>query len=242
MKKNGFIFLLFISLAKITYAAPVDYVVNIYDNERLRTFDFTFGTDRIAQQGTASEAILGYGININRQWFTEISGSFYRDGSDAIKFDALYLTNSFLLTHGQSMFDLAFHTDVEFPKNRSEGTSVRFGPALHTDLGNTQLQTNLFFSRAYGAEEPNTMQLSYQLQAKYKMRHELALGVQAFGELGDWNHRSRRDQQTHRVGPVILGSYRLSENEAIRFEFGLLFGVGNKNSSKAVNTRLQYEF
>lgn len=242
MKKFLFAGLSCLAASPSTMADPADYVVSIYDNENLKKIDLRFGAERVSDQPDASAATIGYGFAVKRWWFTELYGKFERSDDEATKFDAFYWANSFLLTSGESMFDLGLHADIERPQDRSEGTSLRIGPVLRTDFGKIQLQTNLFFSRSFGAETPNATQLSYQWQATHKIQPQLELGLHGFGELGDWNHWAPRDQQAHRVGPVIAGVYRFSERQALRYEAGLLFGKVEDHRSQTLHASLAYEF
>jgi hypothetical protein len=46
-------------------------------------------------------------------------------------------------------------------------------------------------------------EMGYQLQARYSLRRELEVGVQAFGDMGKWNHWEPSDEQNHRIGPAV---------------------------------------
>ncbi|MBI3284778.1 MAG: hypothetical protein HYZ65_08015 [Burkholderiales bacterium] len=242
MKKFLLLACLGLAASRAALAGPADYVVSIYDNEHLRLVDFRLGAEHVNNQPSAGEANLAFGFAVNRRWFAELSASFERSDNEATKFDAFYLVNSFLLTHGQYAFDLGLYTELERAQDRSEGIGLRFGPLLHTELGRTQLQANLLFHRNYDADTPNAMQLAYQWQASYPLQPQLQLGLQGFGELGDWHRWAPRDQQSHRYGPVLLGSYRLNERETLRYEAAFLIGNSNDSHSKTLRARLSYEF
>jgi hypothetical protein len=157
-----------------------------------------------------------------------------------------------LLTQGQYPFDLAIHTNVTKyrtldPERRAEyfgeyqGVNVEFGPVLQTDIGRVQINANLLLDRTYRSEAPSRMQMKYQWQAKYRFFQQLHLGLQGFGELGDWDHWAPRSRQSHRAGPVISGVMPMGQ-QALKYEASFLFGSIIEEQAKTFSMRVQYVF
>jgi hypothetical protein len=85
--------------------------------------------------------------------------------------------------------------------------------------------------------------MSYELQAKTGIGHGLEAGVQAFGEMGRWNHWDPKDEQVHRVGPAIFGKVKLGEGrQQIRWNAGFLWGVTDSSPKDSFRLQAEYEF
>src|SRR6185295_16157387 len=94
------------------------------------------------------------------------------------------------------------------------------------DTGAIRWNANLLFERVFRSHEEGShpTEMGYQLQARYTLNRAMEVGVQAFGEMGKWNHWEARDDQNHRIGPAIFGKVKLDGREAIRYNAALLFG------------------
>ena len=96
--------------------------------------------------------------------------------------------------------------------------------------------------RAGAGSDSQVTELHYQLQAKYRLRREFEFGVQAFGELGKWNHWDSHDEQNHRIGPAIFGKFPLGGKEAIRYDVAWLVGASKAAPDATLRLQLEYEF
>jgi hypothetical protein len=227
--------------ASFAWAGPADYVTMPAVTYGEREVDFKAGTIKQSQEHRVSAASLGFGYGVTQNWFTELYVKYKREGSTS--FDAFEWENKFQLTEtGQYPVDVGFLLEMERPQDRSEGYEVRFGPLFQTEFGKTQLNGNLLFQRNYRAAASNTMQIMYQWQAKYRYKPRFEFGVQAFGELGDWNHLAARTAQSHLIGPAVFGKLSVGPRQAILYNAALLVDAGDTKHSKTVRTQIEYEF
>jgi hypothetical protein len=233
---------LIVTCSNVAFAGPGDYVASTYDNDHQTEIDFKFGSVIKSGQGRESEASIGLGYGVTRQWFTELYKAYARTGDNGTQPDAWSWLNAFLLTHGQYPFDLGFYTEIERPHDHSEGYNIKFGPMLQTDFSKTQLNANLFFDRNYRADSSSDMQLSYQWQVKYRWQSKLQPGLQGFGELGKWDRWASHDQQSHRFGPALFGTFELGGKQVLRYDAAYIIGTSDAQNSKTFRTRIQYEF
>lgn len=223
-------------------AGPADYVYTPAVTYGEREIDFKSGTVKRPGEGRESAASLGFGYGVTDYWFTEIYGKYKREGETG-GFDALEWENKFQLTQpGQYLIDVGFITEIERPRDRSEGYEVKFGPLLQTEFGKTQLNLNILFERNYRAVEANPLRLGYQYQAKYRWKPELELGVQGFGDVGQWNRFAPRSEQSHRVGPAIFGKFALGGRHAIRYNAAYLVDVSDTKRGNTLRAQVEYEF
>jgi hypothetical protein len=206
-------------------ADPDDSILTTYSENGERQFDFKIGTfTQKAQPGQDADT-LGLGYGLTDFWFSELYVGYAKTGSESVTFDSAALQNTFLLTGAASPVDLGLFTEIEYEHDRTAGEKFSFGPLLHTEMGLTQLNVNLIFRRNYFADFSNPMLLDYQWQVKRHIQAPVDIGLQGFGEFGQWNHFAARDQQSHRMGPVVFGKIDLGDEKVINYNAAILFDV-----------------
>jgi hypothetical protein len=223
-------------------ADPGYYVVTAYDNEGVRTVDFRYWTVKRpgAPEVVWPEVGLAYGVT--SRWTTEILASWVGSSQFATRLSTVNWLNDVLLTQGELPFDLALHTHLIRYQSDEPGGSFEFGPVLQTDIGRTQLNANLFFEREFGTSAVEPTQLKYQWQARYRWKPALHVGLQGFGELGEWNHWAPRDQQSHRAGPVVFGTLPLGDRQALKAQAAYLVGSTYGSHGHMFSLRVHWEF
>lgn len=241
MKKILFTSALATLFSQAAFAGPAEYIYMPKVEYGEREIDFKYGS-RKSSGNDLSAVSLGLGYGFTEYWFSEIYVKYNRaDGTTS--FDAWEWENKFQLTEtGKYPVDLGFLLEIERPQDRTEGYEVKFGPLLQTEFGKTQLNANLLFKRYYRSETANVMQTSYQLQAKYRVKGDFAIGAQGFGELGNYDNWSPYSQQSHRFGPAIFGKFSLGNRQAIKYNLAYVVGQTNNIDSQTLRTQIEYEF
>ena len=229
------------ALGQQALAEPNDYVYTPAVSYGEREIDFKFGNATGPAAGRA--ASLGFGYGVSEHWFTEVYVKYKGDPGGPTAFDAYEWENKFQLTEpGKYPVDLGFILEIERPQDRAEGYEVRFGPLLQTDLGRWQANANLLLQRNYHADFPSDMTIGYQLQLKYRYREEFEYGLQAFGEMGKWDHWQPSSEQTNRLGPAIFGRLKVGSHEAIRYNAAYLVGLSPAAPDHTFRMQIEYEF
>ena len=248
MNKNILSFLIAASaISTSVWADPADYVKVPSVEYGERELELKYGTSKLADgEGRISAGTFGLGYGVTPNWFTEVYVKYQKTPDERTRFDAIEWENKFLLTEpGKYPVDLGFFVELEVPRDRSEGLEFRFGPLLQTDFGRIQVNSNFFLKRQVRVgtnSDPQVTEFHYQLQAKYRLMREFEFGVQAFGELGKWNHWDSRDKQNHRIGPAIFGKIPTRAKEAIRYDVAWLLGASKAAPDSTVRLQLEYEF
>ena len=227
--------------ANAAFAGPAEYIYTPAVTYGEREIDFKFGS-RKSKDNDLSAASIGLGFGLTEYWFSELYVK-YNHATGTTEFDAYEWENKFQLTEtGKYPVDLGMLLEIERPQDRTEGYEITFGPLLQTEVGKTQLNGNLLFKRNYRAESSNRMQISYQVQAKYRFKPEFSVGMQGFGELGDYNNLLPQSEQSHRFGPAVFGKFRLEKRQAIKYNMAYLIGTTDNINSKTFRMQLEYEF
>ena len=197
---------------------------------------------------------IGFGYGVTKRWYTELYLSYLKPEGQGAKLVDVTWQNDFLLTQGQYPVDLALHTSLKKYRDpgfagaveyydESRGYHLSFGPVLQTEIGRTQLNANVLFDRNYRATHASRLQMNYQWQVKYRLSPALHIGVQGFGELGDFDDWSPRAQQSHRAGPMIAGSVPLGGGgQSLRYDASYLSGSIFAEHANVFSMRMQYAF
>jgi hypothetical protein len=230
------------------HADPEDYVKVPTVEYGEREIEVKYGTSKLAQgEGRESAGTFGAGYGLTPYWFTEAYVKYKKEAGDRTRYDAFEWENRFQLTEtGKYPVDVGLFTEVEVPRDRNEGYELRWGPMLQMESGMMQYNANLLFRSRFRGEtdpdEPRFTELQYQAQAKYRLRREFEFGLQAFGELGRWDHWAPRDEQNHRIGPAAFGKLPLGGHQAIRYDVAWLFGASKAAPDSTFRAQLEYEF
>lgn len=167
---------------------------------------------------------------------------------EGTKLDALEWENKFQLADpGKYAVDVGLITEIEISLQGGGANEFKFGPLFQTEFGKLQLNGNLLFERKFGGnqdadEGPHKTEFGYQWQAKYRWRPAFEFGLQGFGELGEWDHWDKKDEQNHRLGPAVFGKIALGNRQAIRYNAAWLVGVSDAAPDHTFRMQAEYEF
>jgi hypothetical protein len=222
-------------------ADPGYYVVTVYDNPGIRTADFRYWTVDKPGAPVVFWPEIGFGMNVNGRWYTELLASYIGSAESSTKLSSLNWQNDVLLTQGQYPFDLAIHALLVRPQGPAAGYSLELGPVFQTDVDRTQVNANVFFERRFGVSAAKPTQLKYQWQLRHRWQPWLHFGAQGFGEVGQWDHWSDRDAQSHRAGPALFGTIPTGEGK-FGWQAAYLVGSIYAKHGSMFTMRATYDF
>lgn len=173
----------------------------------------------------------GYGQAFGERWFGELYVvSEYGNGSgfDVRSFEAEGLWQ--LTEQGQYSADWGLLFEAEKTRTTDSG-EMSVALLAEKEWGRWSGTANLYGLYEFGARVHNEFETALTLQARYRQAMQFEPAIEAY--IG---------QNTHGIGPVILGS-RLFENaRRIHWEAGLIFGVDEDTPDTTIRASLEYEF
>ena len=198
--------------------------------------------------GQAYTLEAGYGVT--DFWSAELEGEFKSDPGGDLRHTATGLENIFELTpQGGYWLDLGFLAEYEIAALKGSADEVIFGPIAQKEFGDWLATLNLFFDKQVGAYSSGGTALRYGVQLRYRWQPWLEPAIEAYGEPGPLFDFDPGDEQTHQIGPVLTGTYRMSEllgydtlPGKLKYEVGYLFGLTPGTAQGAVKWRFEYEF
>ncbi len=244
--KKTFLFVFSALVCRWATAATGYYLVSAYDVEGQLSIDYKYWNAKVPGSAPVGAPDIGIGYGVTSRWYTELYASYIQTSARGTSYSGLNWQNDYLLTQGQYPFDLAIHTNVEQYQGSRSGYGLEVGPVLQTEIGRTQFNANVFLQRDYGTGQSAPVQMVYQWQVKHRWKPLLEFGVQGFGELGQWDHWDSADRQSHRIGPMLAGTWYLGKNsgntQQVKYETAYLVGKNGGRSAKSFTMRLQYAF
>jgi hypothetical protein len=232
----------FVVTTTAAVADPGYYVVTPYNNEGIRTIDFRYWTVKPPGQSEVIWPEIGFGYGVTSRWTTELFISYIGSSQFATRPSSLNWQNDYLLTQGDKSYDLALHAQIVSEwDHRSQG-AVEFGPVFQTEIGQTQVNANVFFERFYGLPQSLPTQLKYQWQLRRRLFPGLHYGAQGFGELGAWNDWEASAKQSHRAGPALFANFHFADKSVMKVQAAYLLGKVYSQRVDMFTLRAHYDF
>ncbi|MCV2352564.1 hypothetical protein LNV09_00155 [Paucibacter sp. B2R-40] len=230
-------------LPALAIADPGYYVVTPYSQPGQLSLDARYWTVKPPDEEAVLWPEIGLRYGLNSRWTSELLLSYIGTSGGDKKLSSTNWQNSFLLTQGQQAFDLALH--AQLIRNHNPGgknsTALEFGPTLQTEWGLTQLNFNVFLDHDWGKSKGT--QMKYQWQALRRLQAGLRLGVQGFGELGNWADWTAADRQSHRAGPTLRWALPLGNaDQGLELQMAYLWGKVYGSQAEMFSAQLLYKF
>lgn len=191
------------------------------------------------QQAYKFEA--GYGIG--NRWFTALGTTLEKDDTGDLQNEEMFWENIIQLTEqGEHWLDAGLY--LEYAATRGAGTpdELEGKVLLEKSVGSYLHTMNLVFVRHVGSGAANTTDFEYAWRSKYFISSALEVGVEIYGEMGEFGHVLPSSQQDHRIGPVISGVLGHTDEGKFKYELGYLFGVSDAAPNGTLKFTLEYEF
>lgn len=227
----------------LAWAGPHDDVSGAVVEEGEKEIDLKWGTQKERDGSRTTAASIGLGWGVNSWWFTELYASYQRDGERATRLESWEWENRFQLTEtGKYPVDVGFLLEIERPADHVEGYEVTYGPLFQTDWGEVQGNLNVLIQRHVRAGESFNTELLYQAQVKYRHSAQLEWGVQALGNVGQWDHWAVHAQQEHKIGPALFGKVKLGSHQSVNWNAAVLRGLTDATPRTTVRVQTELEF
>lgn len=205
-------------------ADPGYYVITTYPDAGRTTAELRYWTVESPGRATRLWPELGLFHGVNSRWTTGLLASWIGDAGAAQHLSTLNWVNEVLLTQGEWPLDVALHLQWIREAEAADGQALELGLVMQTDVGRTQLNLNLILERDFDNGRSNETRLKYQWQARHRWRPGLHLGLQGFGELGRWDRWRAADEQSHRAGPALFGTWAFDGERQLHWQAAYLWG------------------
>ena len=187
---------------------------------------------------------MGIGVGFTQHWFSELAVRYRSRAGSGTALKELEWENIVQLAEpGEWPVDVGMAFLVEKPNDSQEGVSAVTGPLLQKEIRKFQINFNALFGRHFGNTEQHATEIAYQSQIKYRYSQPFEFGMQAFGNMGSRTQSwAGYPEQSHRIGPVVLGRYPLLREQSISYNAAFLFGTTAHSPDHTIRLQIEYEF
>jgi hypothetical protein len=187
---------------------------------------------------------LGYGVT--PWWEPELEGEWDAPPGQNSAFTFTTLENTFQLTdQGEYWADLGFFAEYQHAASRAGTDQFNFGPLVQKEWDvfglNTLHTANFLVSKQVGRNRNDATPYAVSWQSRIQINQYVQPGIEYYGSFNTIADRNTLSDPTHRIGPVLVGSYNLYGYGKLKYEAGYLFGLNNATEAGTLRWRLEYE-
>ncbi|TXL80394.1 hypothetical protein FHP25_05020 [Vineibacter terrae] len=177
-------------------------------------------------------------------WKFEIETELGHERGDKLRYEATTLENVFQLTpQGKYFLDVGFFIEYSKAARREDQDTVKLGPVVQKELGQALFTVNAFFERAVSGPGPTAATAFVPaVQAVYRLHPLFTPGFEYYGEIADIGDAGRLRDQEHRLGPVVVGAWRIAGATKLKYELGYLLPLTHAAHGGALRWKLELEF
>lgn len=186
---------------------------------------------------------LGAGYGFSDIWFSELNAEYEKPpDSTSAQVQFYEWENLFQLTRaGRYWADWAVTVEYSYATDPEEQDAVKLMPIMQTRFTDTMLTLNFGFERNPSENGTNHWQLSYGWQYLWLSKPELRFALEGYGQVGDYNSWLPSSQQTHQIGPALVGKLRTGEDTGLGYRVGVFWGLTQSTPDRAFMASLEYE-
>jgi hypothetical protein len=183
---------------------------------------------------------IGYGFT--DWWFSSLFVEYEKEADEEYKHEASAWENIFQLTEaGRYWLDAGLYFEYEIPSESSKPEKLEFKLLLEKATLPWVNTLNLITETEVGSGSADEIEFGYAWRTSYLYKPTLEPGIELYGELGSDEDFGFNDGQTHQAGPVISGSYRLSNKSKLAYNAGYLFGLTDDSPDGTLKWELELE-
>ena len=182
-----------------------------------------------------------YGVT--DRWQTAIFGELSKDADTSLRYNGTAWENIFqLFEQGDAWVDSGVYLEYKVANQKDAADTVEGKLLLEKQLGRTINTANLIFEKGVGSHADEGTEFGYALRTKYRWRPYLEpRRMRARRRTNMRDVKPFRDQ-SHRLGPVILGIVPVAPSIGFYYELGWLFGLTRGSLDHSVKWLGEFEF
>ncbi len=123
---------------------------------------------------------------------------------------------------------LLFEYEQEFNEDVHEFTT---GILVEKEFGRWSGTANLLLTQEWGTDIDDEFETAVAMQARYRYSREFEPALEAYA-----------GQDSAGIGPVVMGSASVGVRKSVRWEAGVIFGIGKKSPDSAIRLLIEFEF
>lgn len=186
-----------------------------------------------------SKLEAGYGFTDN--WASALLAEIEREPGEDAELTALAWENVFELPKIEgSPFDFGLYGEYE-QSLKGEGAKLEAKLLSQFTQGRFVQRLNLVAERAFGDDAEDEVEFGYEWLSAFEVAHDVQLGLEGFGELGDSDNFGDLNAHGHYFGPAAIFEVEPFENSEFEIQLGYLAGFGEAESDGQLRFLIEWE-
>lgn len=174
---------------------------------------------------------LAYGQSFNDRWFGEFYLVGEKNREQEFRLTAIEIEVLWQITE-QGEYDQDWGMLFEIEHERDEDVSEVSSALLIEQQWNKWVGTaNLYLIYEWGSKIDNELETAMALQGRYRYSRFLEPAIEFYSS-----------DDSEGIGPVLLGSFKLTGRKQIRWEAGVILGLDNETADQTYKFLLEFEF
>ena len=186
---------------------------------------------------------LGAGYGFSNIWFSELYAEYEKpaDGTD-YKVQFYEWENLFRLTEpGRYWADWGIILEYSHATDEVDKDAYKIMPIVQKRFSKTMTTLNLGFERNPTENGTNSLQFSYGWQYLWLGNPAYQFALEGYGQVGEVTHWAPKSQQTHQIGPALVGKFKSGPDSGWEYRMGLYFGLTSATPNEALIVSVEYE-
>jgi hypothetical protein len=229
-----------LALPAVAHAGTKVYSPIVHEGE----FAIEARGDAAVDRGdTTQTQIYEVEYGVTDRWQTAIFGELRKDAGGPLRYNATAWENILqLFEQGDAWVDSGLYLEYKVANLKDAADKVEGKLLLEKELGKTVSTANLIFEKEVGSHAEEGTEFGYALRTKYRWKPFLEPAIEAFGDVGEMRDVKPFRDQSHRLGPVILGAIPLAPSVGFYYELGWLFGLTQASPDHSIKWLAELEF
>jgi len=200
-------------------------------------FGYLTGGEADGEWAFIGEAAYG----VTDWWRPAILFEAEREPGDDAEIEAIAFENVFDLVPTRE-WPVHFGLYAEYEANLHSGPDkAEFKLIAEHEEGSLRTRVNLITERELGDDASDDWEFGYAAQVLYETEHDFALGLEAYGDVGDSDDFGDLSDHSHYVGPVLEFAPFESDDGEMEVMVGYLFGVGDAEADGLFKLTIEWE-
>ncbi len=200
--------------------------------------DYSVDNDPGKNGSARHQLELEYGVTDH--WMTAIYGDFRKKPGKAFTYHAFKWENIYqLFEQGKQWLDAGLYVEYALMQRAlNQPDAVEFKLLLEKGDGAWTHTANFILKKELGTNASNKIRAGYAWRSKWRWKRFMQPSIELYGSFGELGNTRPLSQQSHQLGPVLIGKLR----NGLSYEAGYLFGLTSNSDQGQLKFILGYEF
>ncbi len=188
-------------------------------------------SDEARLRDNAQKHRLAYGQSFNDRWFGEIYLVGEKNREQEFRLTAVEIEALWQITEqGEYDEDWGMLFEIEHERD-TDVSEVSSALIIEREWRKWVATANLYLIYEWGSNIDNEFETAMALQGRYRYSKSIEPAIEFYSS-----------DSSEGIGPVLLGSFKLSGRKKIHWESGVIFGLDNDTADQIIKFRLEFEF